>query len=221
MYVNYDTVTNRLILMARRTKAEAQETRSLILDTAEGVFRNKGVSRTSLAAIAQQAGVTRGAIYWHFENKADLFNAMCDRATLPLEALLDNMADPDQPDPLGLLRRASVQALAMVEQDGRCRRVFEILTLKCEYVDDLAPNVQRRQECRKGAREVFRLALENARQRGQVRADLDCPLAANALLAFIDGLIHDWGLEPEAYSLAKQAGPMIDLFFSGLVSRQG
>ncbi|MDD4882739.1 MAG: TetR family transcriptional regulator, partial [Gallionellaceae bacterium] len=140
--------------MARRTKEEAQETRALILDTAENVFRDKGVSRTSLAEIAQQAGVTRGAIYWHFENKADLFTAMCDRATLPLEALLENMADPDQPDPLGLLRRAGVQALAMVEQDGRCRRVFEILTLKCEYVDELAPNVQRRRECRMGAREV-------------------------------------------------------------------
>ncbi len=207
--------------MVRRTKEEAKETRSLILDTAESAFRDRGVSRTSLAEIAKQAGVTRGAIYWHFENKADLFTAMCDRATLPLEALLENMADPDQPDPVGLMKRASTQALAMVELDGRCRRIFEILTLKCEYVDELAPHVQRRQECRRGAREVFRLALENARQRGQVRANLDCHLAANALLAFVDGLILDWGLEPEAYSLAQKAGPMIDLFFSGLVGGQG
>ncbi|MDD5364139.1 MAG: TetR family transcriptional regulator [Gallionellaceae bacterium] len=207
--------------MARRTKEEAQETRALILDTAENVFRDKGVSRTSLAEIAQQAGVTRGAIYWHFENKADLFTAMCDRATLPLEALLENMADPDQMDPLGLLRRAGVQALALVEQDGRCRRVFEILTLKCEYVDELAPNVQRRRECRMGAREVFRMALENARRRGQVPADLDTALAAVALLAYIDGLIMDWGLEPTAYSLAGQAGPMLDFFFSGLTGGQG
>lgn len=207
--------------MARRTKEEAQETRALILDTAENVFLEKGVSRTSLAEIAHQAGVTRGAIYWHFENKADLFTAMCDRATLPLEALLENMADPDQPDPLGLMRRASVEALTTVEQDGRCRRVFEILTLKCEYVDELAPNVTRRQECRMGARDVFRLALENARRRGQVRADLDTGLAAIALLAFIDGLILDWSLEPTAYSLAGQAGPMMDFFFSGLTGGQG
>jgi len=203
--------------MARRTKEEAQETRAQILDTAEHLFREKGVSRTSLAEIAQQAGVTRGAIYWHFENKSDLFTAMCDRATLPLEALLENMADPDQPDPLGVIRQAAAQALAMVEQDGRCRRVFEILTLKCEYVEDMAAHVQRRQECRTGAREVFRLALENARTRGQVRPDLDCRLAAIALLAFVDGLILDWGLEPGAYSLAEQAGPMMDFFFSGLM----
>ena len=207
--------------MARRTKEEAQETRSQILDTAENVFRAKGVSRTSLGEIAEKAGVTRGAIYWHFENKADLFNAMCDRATLPLEALLENMADPEQPDPLGLLRRANVRALTLVERDGRCRRVFEILTLKCEYVDELAPNVKRRHECREGVREVICQALENARRRGQVRADLDTALAATALLAFIDGLILDWSIEPDAYSLAEKAGPLMDLFFSGLTGAQG
>lgn len=207
--------------MARRTKEEAQETRALLLDTAEGLFREKGVSRTSLAEIAQKAGLTRGAIYWHFENKADLFTAMCDRATLPMEALLENMADPDQPDPLGLLRRANVEVLTMIERDCRCRRVFEILTQKCEFVDEMAAHVQRRQECRQGVRDVLRQVFENARRRGQVRADLDAELTATALLAYIDGLILDWGLEPGAYSLAEKAGPLMDLFFSGLTGRQG
>lgn len=207
--------------MARRTKEEAQETRALLLDTAECLFREKGVSRTSLAEVAQKAGLTRGAIYWHFENKADLFTAMCDRATLPMEALLENMADPDHPDPLGLLRRANVQVLSLIEQDSRCRRVFEILTQKCEFVDEMAGHVQRRQECRQGVRDVVRQVFENARRRGQVRADLDAELAATALLAYIDGLILDWGIEPDAYSLAEKAGPLMDLFFSGLVGRQG
>lgn len=54
--------------MARRTKEEAEETRIQILDAAERVFYDKGVSRASLAEIASDAGVSRGAIYWHFEN---------------------------------------------------------------------------------------------------------------------------------------------------------
>ena len=58
--------------MPRKTKEEAQETRQRILDAAERVFQMQGVSRTSLAHIADAAGVTRGAIYWHFRNKADL-----------------------------------------------------------------------------------------------------------------------------------------------------
>ena len=72
--------------MARRTKEEALATRHRLLDAAEVLFQAQGVSQTSLQQIAQQAGATRGAIYWHFKDKADLFNAMMDRVTLPLEA---------------------------------------------------------------------------------------------------------------------------------------
>ena len=72
--------------MARRTKADAQATRSSLLDAAEQLFQARGVSRTSLNDIALAAGTTRGAIYWHFKDKADLFNAMMERVTLPLEA---------------------------------------------------------------------------------------------------------------------------------------
>ena len=70
--------------MARRTKAEALETREQIIDAAERVFHKKGVSRSSLSDIAEEAGVTRGAIYWHFKNKHDIFVAMTERHRLPL-----------------------------------------------------------------------------------------------------------------------------------------
>ena len=60
--------------MARKTKQEAQETRQHILDVALRLFSQQGVSSTSLGEIAKAAGVTRGAIYWHFKDKSDLFN---------------------------------------------------------------------------------------------------------------------------------------------------
>ena len=62
--------------MAKKTRLEALETRNQILDTAERVFSQKGVSRTTLADIADAAGFTRGAIYGHFKNKADVFAAL-------------------------------------------------------------------------------------------------------------------------------------------------
>ena len=78
--------------MARRTKDEAVETRNQILDAAERIFGERGVSRTSLTDIAQAADVTRGAIYWHFKDKADLFNAMMERVTLPMEVSFSSEA---------------------------------------------------------------------------------------------------------------------------------
>ena len=67
--------------MVRRTKAEAMETRTRILDAAEQVFHRKGVLSASLNDIASEAGVTRGAIYWHFKNKEGLMAAVINEVT--------------------------------------------------------------------------------------------------------------------------------------------
>jgi len=202
--------------MARRTKEEAQATRTQLLDTAEIVFREKGVSRTTLADIANSAGVTRGAIYWHFENKADLFLAMCDRATLPLEIMFDSIAAPDLADPLAKLREGCIEVLRQAEQDQRCRRVFEILNFKCEFVDDLAPTMLRRKECRLSAKAIIEQNLTLAIDRGQIPAATDVHRAAIGLFSYIDGLIINWSMEADSYSLAEQAGELIDIFLDGL-----
>ena len=76
--------------MARRTKAEADETRTKLLDAAEQVFFEKGVARASLNEIAQRAGATRGAVYWHFKDKVDVFTSMLSRICMPFEELCDD-----------------------------------------------------------------------------------------------------------------------------------
>ena len=114
--------------MVRRTKAEALTTRHNLLDAAEHLFQAQGVSGTSLADIAQAAGTTRGAIYHHFEDKADLFNAMMERVTMPLETMLADVGQhaARQDDPLQSLRDSMAHALKQTAQDERTRRVFEV-----------------------------------------------------------------------------------------------
>src|SRR5258705_10562333 len=97
--------------MARRTKEEAQETRMRILDAAEGVFHEKGVANASLEDIAAAAQVTRGAIYWHFKDKAELFDAMMQRVALPVDEMLERAAGCAINEPLALLRRAALYVL--------------------------------------------------------------------------------------------------------------
>ncbi|WP_327163297.1 TetR family transcriptional regulator [Pseudomonas plecoglossicida] len=55
--------------MARKTSAEAEETRQRIIDAAVEVFAAQGVPDATLDQIARMAGVTRGAVYWHFNGK--------------------------------------------------------------------------------------------------------------------------------------------------------
>ena len=84
--------------MVRRTKEEAEETRRQIIEAARRVFLECGVGSTSLEKIAAAAGVTRGAVYWHFKNKTDLFFAMREDAVLPFLDRVVFDAGTDDPD---------------------------------------------------------------------------------------------------------------------------
>lgn len=133
--------------MARRTKEEALATRNRLLDAAELLFQAQGVSQTTLQQIAQQAGATRGAIYWHFKDKADLFNAMMERVILPLEAP-PKAAALSHDDPLAEIEEGMVHALTLMTTDPQVRRVFDVATHKVEYTHDMASVQQRHLDAR-------------------------------------------------------------------------
>ena len=134
--------------MARRTKEEAMATRESILDAAELLFVQQGVSGTTLQHIASAAGVTRGAIYWHFHDKAAMFNAMMERAKMPLESALQVLDRTDAADPLHDLRNYMQCVLRLTVEDPKARRVFEIALLKMELVGELDSVRERRKQNR-------------------------------------------------------------------------
>lgn len=59
-----------------KTKEDAQVTRQNLLDAARDCFMENGYNQTSLSMVAMRADYTRGAVYWHFKDKADLFRAV-------------------------------------------------------------------------------------------------------------------------------------------------
>lgn len=204
--------------MARRTKEEAQATRDLLLDTAEQVFLKRGVSRTSLNEIAAAAGVSRGAIYWHFQDKADLFNAMMVRVTMPIEEAVGSNSDPGNVDPLAQARMTLIEALRKTATDPQVRRVFEIATHKVEYVDELSSVRERHLTVRNSCLSHVTQGLNLARERGQVASDLCTRSAALGLHALIDGLIQNWMLDPPAFDLVKVGTQVLETYLAGLAS---
>lgn len=202
--------------MGRRTKEDALATRSSLLDAAECLFQAKGVSHTSLNDIALAAGTTRGAVYWHFTDKADLFNAMMERVTLPLEnAFLRAATDPDT-DPLPRLREGVLKALRHTARDAQTRRVFEVATHKVEYVDALGAVRSRHIAVRQQFLDHIQRALRgSARFRGK-RLALPAAAAARGLHALVDGLIQNWLLDPAAFDLVRTGGQTVDCYLAGL-----
>lgn len=64
----------------KRTKEEAQKTREQLLLSAKKLFTEKGFYSTALTDIVQSAGLTRGAAYWHFKNKDEIYIAVVQQA---------------------------------------------------------------------------------------------------------------------------------------------
>jgi TetR/AcrR family acrAB operon transcriptional repressor len=204
--------------MARKTKEEAATTRAELLDAAERVFRERGVTRTTLAEVAAAAGHTRGAVYWHFKDKAALFTAMCERAILPLDAMLAAANGDATDDPLATLRELMVAALLHLATDSRTQAVFEIIFLRTEFCGELGEVFGRcdREHC------AVMLQVEKlvcrAVDLGQLPATTDTALATQLLDACMDGLMREWVLNRQAYDLAKVAPALVACIVAGLVA---
>ena len=202
--------------MARRSKEDALATRNTLLDAAERVFLAQGVAGTSLNDIAVAAGTTRGAIYWHFRDKADLFNAMMDRVVMPLQSALESVQEPPGGDPLPRLKKALRSALRQTVADPQTRRVFEVATHKVEYVDSLCAVRERHLRTRERVLEQFRRALLQSAEVRALRLAIPGAVAAQGLHALIDGLIHDWLLDPASFDLEATGSRTIDAYLLGV-----
>ena len=200
--------------MARRTREEALATREQLLDAAERVFRKRGVGHTTLAEVADAAGVTRGAVYWHFRSKADLFEAMVARAEMPHETSMQRMENAA--DPMAALRQGAMDSLTHLVTDARARAVYEIVFLRCEYTEELA-TVRHGQACaRDNCYEKIEMAMRAAVERGQVPSGTDVKLATRGIYAYVGGLMRDYLDAPDTIDPLADAGALIDIYLEGL-----
>ena len=202
--------------MARRTIAEAESTRAAILDAAEVLFYQHGVSRTTLEKIAVAANVTRGAIYWHFENKADLFNAMLERVRLPFQHMLDALDNNTAEDPFAQVRQLYIDGLQLIAGSEQHHRVLTIVFHRCEYIDELNPAVNKQDDLDEQAVAVTHRAVDLAEHACMLRDGVTPRLAATSLHMYVGGIISHFLLKPQQCDLRQHAPVLIDTMLQGL-----
>ncbi len=203
--------------MARKTKEEAEATREALLDAAERVFLERGVSHTSLAQIAREAGMTRGAVYWHFRDKRDLFDAMVDRVQLPMHELIADLRATGDRDPAELIRTISRLALCKLVDNDRYRRVYTILFHRCEFVGEFNPSVHKQQEVAQRAHETLVELFEEAERRGRLRPGISPRIAACAMHAYVGGLYFEWLRGEANFTLPDDADALLAVNLAGLL----
>lgn len=202
--------------MARRTKADALVTRHQILDAAEAEFLARGVAHTRLQDVAGAAGVTRGAIYWHFQDKAELFNAMMERALLPCEGAAERAQLVAGDDPLAQLTEMAVAPLRVLAESEQVQRVFRIAMHQTEYTAELAPVQERYLEGSGEFQQQLVDALQRAQARGLLREGLQLHAMALGLFALVDGLMHHWTLRPGGFDLLASGEVAVRNYVDGL-----
>ncbi|RUO73633.1 TetR family transcriptional regulator [Idiomarina seosinensis] len=204
--------------MVRRTKEDAMETRAKLLDAAEHLFGQNGVAHTSMAQVAEHAGVTRGAIYHHFSNKQDLIESLMDRVSLPIDEMREQIAELDDFDALEEIRQRTTEFLTRIQTNQRVQALASILLHKCEYIDEVNPIKLRHVSGRNRCIDDFEELLEKAKRDGQLPAATDSRMAVIGLFGLVDGLIYNWLLDSDYFELTGYGNKAINTFIDGLAS---
>lgn len=206
--------------MVRHTKAEADRTRTRVLEAALAAFAEGGVRTTSLEDVAARAGVTRGAVYWHFADKAALVTELVEGVRWPLDIGDDVAAYEAHPQPLELLREQLCRQIERCMADPWQSRAVKIVLRHGVESELPAPAVARVEGAL--AETVWRLGrvMTIAHRRGQLRAGLRPASVARCLHAVGIGVLSDYA--SEAAAARQNASPLcLELFMAGAGSAGG
>jgi TetR/AcrR family acrAB operon transcriptional repressor len=199
----------------RRTKEDAAQTRQDVIDAALKVFSQSGYHAARLNDIAKAAGVTRGAIYHHFENKAGLYSALIEEAsTTGSVAVTDAIsAGKDFTDTCRLILTNS---LTLLENNRKMRQIMELSLFKTGSDPELKELEDARRQQALTMVEGIALFMKSGIDNGDLRQDLDPFDVARAFIAYQNGLINLWLTNPNAFSIGESAPHFADIFLNGI-----
>jgi AcrR family transcriptional regulator len=198
---------------------KAPGTRELLLDAAARVFARAGLAGATLDEVGAAAGMTKGAVYWHFATKAELFFALVQaRAAQQLDGMPERveaalaMNDPKE----GLSRILTLQ-LAGVKADPIFPRLF------LEFVAE-----SRDPAIREQVSQVYRQShaitadlTQNLRRQGRVSEKVEPEAFAVLWSALLDGLSLLSLVDPDRIDPESLAPQLVELIWNGMKRRYG
>jgi len=197
-------------------KQRQAHTRARLMSSAAELAARRGIEGTSLDAVAERAGFTKGAVYANFGNKEELFLAMLDahfdERLAELDRILSTEADPDdqaREAAAGLMR-------VLAEEPEQHRLFFEFAAYAARHDDFREQLVARYRMLRERLAELLAGRVE------RLGIDPVLPLDEVAAMAFAmaNGMALERLLEPDAVP-DRLFGEMMATFFTGLRARAG
>ncbi len=173
--------------MARKTKAEAELTRQRILKAALDLFVEKGYERTTFQDVADRIQLTKGAVYWHFKSKPDLFAELVADMT----AKHNEHVTRKLPSPVSLNGLAAhfVERGRLIVSKSVNRKYFQMMLSMDWPAARFVPIKRRLRLLETGPFVIIENTLAALQINGEVRPDADIATASAVLGATWLGLM--------------------------------
>lgn len=186
------------------------------MDVAKHLFCEKGYEKTNLSDIAEVAGVTRGAIYWYFQNKDDLFIELCKEMVTADTNLFHSteLIDLDKVSPLQSLR----EWLYTIESSFR--NPDNILLVKIIYNVIWGNHGSKRikkllNDINSDFNKTYLILIKEAIKRKELPDNVDPVKAANFLCSVVTGYIIQY-VDGSYTDIVDYNRQLVDLFIDQL-----
>lgn len=179
----------------RKTKEEAEKTRSEILKSALKVFLRKGYSKTTLTDIAEEAGYTRGAVYWHFKDKSDLLETLILKFDKRFFSEQKMILESDL-NPIHKINKMIDINFPMLYNNKEFRDFIELTWFKTE-IDQYKGLLKSKITIAKSFNDTLVVLFKEASQAGYLKEDLDPEIAALSVTSLINGIYRGYFVMPD------------------------
>lgn len=176
--------------MARRTKEEAEETKKAILLAALEIFCEKGYSRTTFDEIAKRINLTKGAIYWHFRNKADILTEIIRKGFLLTHKTIDEKIRPQMG--LDAIYEFMQYEAKLISQQKLYKQLMFFLLFQMEWSEAILNKVTKEaNEVVEYPQTIIKESLANAKAQGTIKEDTDVESCTCLIIYLWQGIIRN------------------------------
>jgi TetR/AcrR family acrAB operon transcriptional repressor len=179
----------------KRTKEEAEETKKKLIDIALREFVKHGFENITLENIAAKAGVTRGAIYWHFNNKEDLMDSLIKVKDIESLEILKNIYEAKKP----VMEKLADLVVANFPDIKNKREAENYTRLKVDLYNYYLKNGDNRKLGKTFVKYLTLLIIEAKKQK-IIRKNVDADEAAHVIYCLLGGLALRHGVNPGKYT---------------------
>ncbi len=202
----------------RKTKDEAEVTRQKIIEAAIEEFKSKGYETTRLEDIAEKTGLTRGAIYWHFNNKMDILTTLLNEMLAKFEDMA-TVFNEREGTAVEKLRHLLVEIFVCHDLDKRLRDTLWVLISEMKALLSIEEVHWAGAKFREKYVHLILGIVQDGIRDGEIRDDIDPNDIIWSIFFLLKGAITIDIMDQHLYPITEKAETLVDIFLKGLVQK--